>query len=70
VSTNKRTEQSGKKAANFITGVLKNDQTSLEKLFILSHKEMSAMNHRTITHVFREVMQTPWSDGVKFDRVL
>jgi hypothetical protein len=31
---------------------------------------MSAMNHRTIMHVFREATQTPWSDGVKSDRML
>jgi hypothetical protein len=56
-----------RKAENFITGVLKNDQTPFEKLFILSYQEMSAMNHRTITLVLREAMHTPWSDGVKSD---
>jgi hypothetical protein len=31
---------------------------------------MSAVNHTTIAHVFIEVMQTLWPDGMKFDMLL
>jgi hypothetical protein len=43
VSIDKRTDASGRKFANVI-GVLKHDQSLSDKQFILSCKEMSAVN--------------------------
>jgi hypothetical protein len=60
----------GRKVANVVIGVLKNDQTPSEKSFLLFCKEMSAVNHTTAACVFNEAMQTLWPDGVKFDNVL
>lgn len=60
------TNASRRKVANVVIGLLKNDQTLLEKLFLLSCQEMSAVNY-TITHVFSEAVQTLWPDGMKFD---
>jgi hypothetical protein len=57
-------------SANVVIGVLKNDQTLSQKSFHLSCKEMSAVNHTTLTRVFNEAMQTVWPDGVKLDNVL
>jgi hypothetical protein len=70
VSTDETTNASGKKVANVVIGVLKNDQTLSEKLFLPSFKEMSAVNHTIIARGFKEAMQTLWPDGVKFDKVL
>jgi hypothetical protein len=56
--------------ANIVIGVLKNDQTLSEKSFLLSCKEMSAVNLTTIAPVFNEAMQTLWPHGVKFDVLL
>jgi hypothetical protein len=56
--------------ANVVIGVLKNGQTLSEKSFILSCKEMSAVNHTKIARVFNEAMQTLWPHGVKFDNAL
>jgi hypothetical protein len=50
--------------------VLENDQTLLEKLFLLSRQEMSAVNYTTVAHVFSEAVQTLWPDGMKFDMLL
>jgi hypothetical protein len=69
VCIDETTDAGGRKAANVVNGVLKNDQTLLEKQFLLSCKEKSAVNH-TVAHVFNEAMQTLWPDGVKFDNVL
>jgi hypothetical protein len=69
VSIDETTDATGRKVANVVTSVLKNDQTLSEKLFLLSGKEMSAVNHTTIARVFSGAMQTLWPDGVKFDNV-
>jgi hypothetical protein len=69
VSIDETTDASGRKAANVI-GVLKNDQTPSEKSFLLTCKEMSAVNHTTMARVFNEATQSLWPDGVKFDHVL
>jgi hypothetical protein len=66
VSTDETTNASGRKVANVVIGVLKNDQTLSEKSFLLSCKEMSAVYHTTIARVFNEAMQALWPDGVKF----
>jgi hypothetical protein len=58
VSIDKTTDASGRKVANFVIEVLKNDQTLSERSFLLSCKEMSAVNHTTIAHVFNEAIQT------------
>jgi hypothetical protein len=55
VSIGETTKASGRKVANVVIGVLKNDQTLSEKSFLLSCKEMSAVNHTTIAHVFKEI---------------
>jgi hypothetical protein len=70
LSINETTDANGRKVANVVIGVLKNDQTLSEKSFLLSCKEMSAVNHTTIACVFNEAMQTLWPDGVKSDNVL
>jgi hypothetical protein len=41
-----------------------------EKLYLLSCKEMSSVNHAKLSRVFSETMQTQWPDYVKFDNVL
>jgi hypothetical protein len=64
------TDASGRKVANVVIGVLKNNQMLSEKSFSLSCKEMSAVNHTTAACVFNEAMQTLWPDGVKFDSML
>jgi hypothetical protein len=70
VSIGETTKASGRKVANVVIGVLKNDQTLSEKSFLLSCKEMSAVNHTTIASVFNEATQALWPDGVNFDNVL
>jgi hypothetical protein len=70
VSIDETTDASGSKVANDVIGVLKNDQTLSEKSFLLSCKEMSAVNHTTIAPVFNEAMQTLQPDGVKFDNAM
>jgi hypothetical protein len=60
VSIGEITNASGRKVANIVIGVLKNDQTLSEKSFLLSCKEMSAVNHITIARVFNEAVQTLW----------
>jgi hypothetical protein len=51
VSIDETTDASGTKVANVI-GVLKNYHTLSEKSFLLSCKEMSAVNHTIIACVF------------------
>jgi hypothetical protein len=70
VSIDETTSPSGRKVANVIIGVLKNDQTLSEKSFLLSCMEMPAVNHTTIARVCNEAMQTLWPDGVKLDVLL
>jgi hypothetical protein len=70
VSTDETINASGRKVANIVIGVLKNDQTLSDKSFLLSCKEMSAVNHTTIAPVFNEAKQTLWPHGVKFDMLL
>jgi hypothetical protein len=43
---------SGRKIANVVIGVLKNDQTLSEKSFLLSCKDIPVVNHAAIAHVF------------------
>lgn len=61
---------SGRKVANVVIGLLKNDQTLLEKLLLLSCQEMSAVNYTTIAHIFSEAVQTLWPHGMKFEVLL
>jgi hypothetical protein len=63
VSIDETTDASGRKVANVI-GALKNYQTLSGKSFLLSYKEMSAVNHTKVARVFIEGMQTLWPDGV------
>jgi hypothetical protein len=70
VSIDETTDASGRKVANIVIGVLKNDQTLSEKSFLLSCKEMSAVNHTKIARVFNEAMQTLWPHGVKLGNAL
>jgi hypothetical protein len=70
LSIDGKTYASGRKVANIVIAVLKNDQTLSEKSFLLSCKEMSAVNHAIIARVFNEAMQSLWTDGVKYDNVL
>jgi hypothetical protein len=70
VSIDETTDASGRKVANVVIGVLKNGQTLSEKSFILSCKEMSAVNHTKITRVFNEAIQVLWPHGVKFGNAL
>jgi hypothetical protein len=67
VSTEKATNESGRKVANVVVGVLKNDQTLSEISFLPTCKEISAVNHITIARDYNEAMQTLWPDGVKLD---
>jgi hypothetical protein len=57
VFIDKTTDASGRKVANVVIGILKNDQI------------LSAVNH-TVPHVFNESMQTLWPDRMKFDTML
>jgi hypothetical protein len=70
VSTSETTDVSGRKVAIVVIGILKNNQALSEKSFLLSYKEMTAVNHTTMECVFNEAMQTLWPGGVKFDIVL
>jgi hypothetical protein len=54
VSTDETADASGRKVANVVIGVLKNDHTLSEKSFLLSCKEMSAVKHTTIARVFNK----------------
>jgi hypothetical protein len=67
VAVDETTDASGRKVANVVIVVLKNHQTLSEKSFLLSCKEMSAVNHITIARIFNEAMQTLWPDDVNFD---
>jgi hypothetical protein len=58
VSIDEITDASGRKVANAVIAVLKKDEALSEKPFLLSCKEMSAVNHTTIARVFNEAMQT------------
>jgi hypothetical protein len=58
MSIDETTDESGRKVANVVIGVLKSVRTLSGKSSILSCKEMSASNHTTITRVFNEAMQT------------
>jgi hypothetical protein len=52
VSIDETTDASGRKVANVVIGVLKHDKTISEKSFLLSCKEMSAVNHTQQYQVF------------------
>jgi hypothetical protein len=67
VPTDKPTNGSGRKIANVVSGVFKNDQMLSGKPFILSCQEMSAVNHTTLASVFNEAVLTLSPDGVKYD---
>jgi hypothetical protein len=70
VAVHDTTYASERKVANVVIGLWKNGQTLVEKLFLLSYQEMSAVNYTKITHVFSEAEQTLWPDGMKFDVLL
>jgi hypothetical protein len=70
VSIEETTDVSRRKAANISIGILKNVQTLLEKQFLLSSQEISAVIYITIELVSNEAVHAIWPTGVKFDSVL
>jgi hypothetical protein len=76
VSTGETTDAVGRKIANVVNGVLKNDQTLLEKIFFpVMPGNVSPVNNTTTTTTtttrdFNDAVQTLWPDGVKSDVLL
>jgi hypothetical protein len=58
VSIDETSNASGRKAANIVVGVLKNNQMLSEGLFLLSWQELSAVNRATIAHVINKAIRS------------